>query len=352
MTARRSEYDVTNQVDTTDPRAVFLEVSGLFERLYPGNHSDALPRAFQDCTRLYRGEFPGYRACDTAYHNLQHTLDVALAMARLMDGYERARDTQQTLGPRLFVFGVVSALFHDIGYLRHVNDTRHRNGAEYTTRHVTRGSRFLEHYMAGLGMADLAPHAASILHFTGYEVPVSEIRVAAEIYRTIGNLLGTADIIAQMSDRCYLEKCRDRLYPEFVAGGLAHDGRGEPGVDVKFLSAEDLLRKTPGFYLVAQRRLTELLDSAFRYAGAHFGGDDPYFAEVMKNVEHARRLTGEPDVLQLLRRQPPPRFRVPGLSPTEAKALPPKAAAQVHRRRAGAETDDESDACFQAALRA
>ena len=37
----------------------------------------------------------------------------------------------------------------------------------------------------------------------------------------LGHLLGTADMIAQMADRCYLEKCRDRLYPEFVLGGVA-----------------------------------------------------------------------------------------------------------------------------------
>jgi hypothetical protein len=316
-TIRRSEYDVTNRIDITDPQAVLRETTRLFEHLYPGMHSDQLGRAFTDCARLYRGEYPGYRSCDTAYHNLQHTLDVALAMARLMDGYERAPDTTEALGPRLFVFGVVTALFHDIGYLRHVNDARHHNGAEYTLRHVSRGARFLQQYMAKLGMVDLASHAAAVIHFTGYEVPVKEIKVAAEIYRRIGNMLGTADIIAQMSDRCYLEKCRDRLYPEFVAGGLAHGGAGAPAADVKFVSAEDLLRKTPDFYLIAERRLTELLDSAYRYARAHFRGDDPYFAELTKNVEHARRLTEQENVLQLLRRRPPPRFQVPGLTPID-----------------------------------
>jgi hypothetical protein len=314
---RRSEYDVTNRVDITDPSAVQREVTRLFEHLYPGSHSDELGRAFADCTRLYRGEYPGFRSCDTAYHNLQHTLDVALAMARLMDGYERAPDTTEAVGPRLFVFGVVTALFHDIGYLRHTHDARHRNGAEYTLRHVSRGSRFLQQYIATLGMADLASHAAAVIHFTGYEMPVNQIKVAGEIYRRIGNMLGTADIIAQMSDRCYLEKCRDRLYPEFVAGGLAHGGCGEPPADVKFRSAEDLLRQTPEFYLVAHRRLTEMLGSAYRYARDHFGGEDPYFAELLKNVEHARRVAGQENVLELLRRRPPPRFQVPGLTPID-----------------------------------
>lgn len=321
MTIRRSEYDVTNRVDTTDPRAVCRETARLFTQLYPGTGTEALQRAFADITRLYLGEYPGYRACDTAYHNLQHTLDVALAMARLMDGYERAPDTREVIGPRLFAFGVVIALFHDVGYLRHVNDTRHHNGAEYTMRHVSRGARFLDQYMAKLGMADLAPHAAAVIHFTGYEVPVSQIQVPSEIFRRIGNLLGTADILAQMSDRCYLEKCRDRLYPEFVAGGLAHGGQGSPAANVKFLSVEDLLRKTPDFYDVAFRRLTELLGSAFRYERHHFGGAEPYGAEVLKNIEHARRIAGEGDPAGMLRREPPPQFVVPGLAPVAVRPL-------------------------------
>ena len=44
----------------------------------------------------------------------------------------------------------------------------------------------------------------------------------------IGHILGTADLNAKMSDRCYLEKCLDRLYPKFVLDGLAarHDKQG------------------------------------------------------------------------------------------------------------------------------
>jgi hypothetical protein len=321
MTERRSEYDVTNRVDTTDPSAVQLEVSRLFAQLYPGARCEVLPRAFADITRLYRGEYPGYHACDTAYHNLQHTLDVALAMARLMDGYERSADLRAPLGPRLFAFGLICALFHDVGYLRRLNDTRHRNGAEYTLCHVSRGGRFLEQYLTGLGMVEAAAAAVPVLHFTGYEMPVSEIQVPAPVFRAIGNMLGTADILAQMSDRCYLEKCRDRLYPEFVAGGLAHGGSGAAPASAKFVSAEDLLRKTPQFYEVAQRRLTDLLDGAYRYARNHFRGEDPYFAEVMKNIEHAKRVAQQGDLVRMLRRQPPPRFAVPGPAPMAAKPV-------------------------------
>ena len=129
------------------------------------------------------------------------------------------------------------------------------------------------------------------------------------MFRRLGNMLGTADIIAQMADRCYLEKCRDRLFPEFVAGGLASDGQPEPGGTVRFSSAQDLLCKTPAFYSIAEHRLNELLGGAYGYAETHFGGQNLYLDEVMKNIRHAERIAEKGDVVALLRRNPPPRER-------------------------------------------
>jgi hypothetical protein len=305
LATRRSEFDVTNEVKTTDPAAVSGEVHRIYLELYPSGSPAVLNRAFADCSSLYVGEYPGYHRCDTSYHDLQHVLDVTLAMARLMNGYERSRDRSTPIGDRLFAFGIVTALFHDIGYLRHRHDTRHRNGAEYTLKHVSRGARFLEQYMSEIGMADLAAVAGSIVHFTGYEVPVHEIEVPNLLFRMMGNMLGTADIIAQMADRCYLEKCRDRLYPEFVAGGLASDGvRSASRPMVLFHSAKELLTKTPNFYRTASLRLSEQLGAAYRYMQRHFGGQNLYLDEVSKNVRYAERIAEGGD-LSLLRRNPP-----------------------------------------------
>jgi hypothetical protein len=307
MAPRRSEYDVTNRINTTDPQAVSAEVSRIFMELYPDASGDTLGRAFEDASRLYRGEYHGYRPCDTAYHNLQHTLDVTLAMARLMDGYERSRERAEPIGARLFGFALITALFHDIGYLRHWHDTRHDNGAEYTLRHVSRGGRFLEQYMSEIGMPDLAILAARIIHFTGYEMPVEQIQVPNLMFRRLGNMLGTADIMAQMADRCYLEKCRDRLYPEFVAGGLAASDTDKHSSPSCFTSPEDLLRKTPNFYRTAIHRLNESLASAHRYVETHFGGQNLYLEEVTKNIKHAERLAdSNSNIYRFLRRTPPP----------------------------------------------
>ena len=84
-------------------------------------------------------------------------------------------------------------------------------------------ARFLEEYLPELGLGAWVPIATEIIHFTGYEVPFARIEQQVSDPRDImvGHLLGTADMIAQIADRCYLEKCRDRLYAEFVLGGVA-----------------------------------------------------------------------------------------------------------------------------------
>ncbi len=301
MAHRRNEFDVTDRVNTTNVREVCAEVCRIYQHLYQRGTDPVLLQAFHEFERLYRGEHPDYHACDTTYHDIQHVLDVALAMARLMDGYVRATSSAG-IDARLYCFGIITALFHDSGYIRHRKDTRHRHGAEYTKTHVSRGARFLRKYLPMLGMADLA-NAANVVHFTGYEIPIDRICVTDK-FRRIGNLLGSADMMAQMADRCYLEKCRDRLYPEFVYGGVARQ-RGTDGREhVLFGSPEDLIYKTPGFYKTASKRLSIDLQGVSRYAAKHFGGQNLYIEELEKNVNHARAIATERDV-SLLRRQPP-----------------------------------------------
>jgi hypothetical protein len=120
-------------------------------------------------------------------------------------------------------------------------------------------------------------------------------------------MLGTADIIAQMSDRCYLEKCRDRLFPEFVLGNLAGRKRANGGPSGRtlpvFASGEELVQKTPSFYQGALKRLDLQLARAYEYAARHFDGPNLYLDEMRKNVEHAQAVAADPS--EGLRRHPP-----------------------------------------------
>lgn len=298
----RATLDVMNQVDTTDPVSVSFQVAQIYERLYRREFPSGVMRVFADISRLYRGEFPGYHACETEYHDIQHILEVTLAMARLMDG------CVQTVSPlvmneRLFRLGTVSALFHDIGYLRRLDDTRKKHGAEYTRTHVGRGAEFMAWYLPEVGLEDLADPATRIVHFTGYEMPVNSIQIEPQ-YRMVGNLLGSADILAQMADRYYLEKCHDRLYPEFVLGGIARqvDDKGEE--KVIFASPADLIFKTPGFFTGARKRLENDLGGVYRYADSYFKGENLYYNVVRKNIDYARTIAETQD-LSLLRRRLP-----------------------------------------------
>ena len=305
MATRSNEYDVSRQIKTTDPQAVNDEIDRIYGDLYQGSSTEQLDQAFRDMTKLYRGEYPGYHPCDTAYHDTQHVLDVTLAMARLINGYERGRIGAQPIDESLFRLGIVTALFHDCGYVRELSDQTHKNGAEMTLTHVSRGAHFLQAYLPKIGMGNVADVAAELIHFTGYEMAVGQINVHAPVHRLLGTMLGSADIIAQMSDRCYLEKCRDRLYPEFVLGGLAttRSTKGEP--QVVYASGLDLVMKTPDFFQVARRRLDVDLDASHNFANKHFGGQNLYLDEVEKNVRFAATIRKEGEQVASLNRTPP-----------------------------------------------
>lgn len=303
MQPARNDFDITNRIQTTDPKSVEDEIIRLFRLLYPDAGHASISRAFSDMGKLYRGDYPGYRACDTGYHDLQHVMDVTLAMARLMDGCERAGGDAPPLGARLFQLGVITALFHDMGYLRTSDDTVAPNGAFYTMNHVSRGAEFLRQYLPTLGESDYAEAGAELIHFTGFEKRVAEILIEDPVLRLLGSLLGSADIIAQMSDRCYLEKCRDRLYPEFVAGGIAEKRDIAGNRKVLYSSGEDLVFKTPAFFATAVERLETDLGGVYNYAATHFGGFNLYIHAASKNVGFASQIGT--NVNSALRRTPP-----------------------------------------------
>ena len=221
MQYRRSDFDVTNTVQVSSADAVRRAVCDLFRQTWPHYPFDRVETAFRDFERLFNGQFPGYYGCDTVYHDLQHSLDGTLAVARLIVSYDRTHLADERLGPERAILGVVTALFHDAGYIRQTDDQTHRNGAEFTLSHVSRSAQFIGRYLPTIGMAEWVPVATKIVHFTGYEVQFDQIRLDDHRDRKLGHLIGTGDLIAQMADRCYLEKCRDRLYPEFVLGGIA-----------------------------------------------------------------------------------------------------------------------------------
>ncbi|MEM1111009.1 MAG: hypothetical protein AAGI11_03785 [Pseudomonadota bacterium] len=293
---RQVNLDVSGTVDVTDPEAVTAALRGLLAEAYPGADLTIVDTLVADLARLYRGEYPGFRACDIPYHDIQHVLDVTLAMARLIVGHARDEARGPRLDAELAILGIACALFHDAGYIRRTHDRRHRNGAAYTRTHVGRSARFLREYLPTVGLTRLCELSAQLVHFTGYEQAIDEIPVADERQRLLGELLGTADLIAQMADADYLRKCRDRLYREFEAGGLAGEGVAAGYEGETYGSPEDLLASTPGFIEKTIRdRLDGAFHSVYRYAANCLEGRDLYMEAIEDNRSRLQAaLAGHP----------------------------------------------------------
>jgi hypothetical protein len=304
---RRNDYDVTNTVQVSSPPKVRSAVAELFSSLYPQRSFDAVWLAFYDFERAYTGFDPEFHAVDTSYHDIQHTLDMTLALARLIAGHELSVEPRDRLGPDRAELALVAALFHDAGYLRHrIRDEGIVNGAVFTRTHVTRSGKFLESYLPRIGLDQFTPVVSRIVHFTGYEMNIDSIELEEPKDSVVGHLLGTADLIAQLADRCYLEKCRDRLYPEFVLGGVAIDENAGAGKGVLYRDPHDLLSKTLSFYQSSARhRLEAKFNRAYRYMEAFFeSGRSPYIQFIRKNLTFLSSCISGGD-WERLRRRPP-----------------------------------------------
>jgi len=283
MQGRLNQNDVSNRVNVEDPLRVRDAVLGLFAARYPGS----------DFTPL---------ACDTLYHDIRHTLDMSLAMARLIEGHDRSCAEAERLGARRAMLGVLVALLHDCGYLKRNSESHVENGAVFTKIHVSRSADFISSYLPILGFAAEAATATRLVHFTGYEMEIDDIRVDDPKDRLIGCMVGTADLIGQMSDRLYLEKCREFLYKEFVLGNIARDTLPDGREIVRYASPDDLIIKTPGFYeYVARARIDVKLGGVDRFVAAHFDGPNPYQSEIDRNMDFLRSAIKVADLKSLRR---------------------------------------------------
>src|SRR3984893_53383 len=105
---RRNDYDVTNSVQVSSTAAVTTAVRELFAAAYPGESFERLAVTFEEFDKLFTGRMPGYHGVDTVYHDRQHSLDMTLAMARMLVGYERTVETRMRFGAGGAVMALVT----------------------------------------------------------------------------------------------------------------------------------------------------------------------------------------------------------------------------------------------------
>jgi hypothetical protein len=227
---------------------------------------------------------------------------MTLAMARLVDGHDRVCAAPERLGPRRAALGVLVALLHDSGYLKRSSEADVENGAIFTKVHVSRSADFLSRYLPTIGFGPEAQLASRLVHFTGYEMEIEDIAVEDPRDRLVGCMVGTADLVGQMSDRMYLEKVRQFLYAEFVWGKVARETLPDGREVVRYSSADDLMIKTPGFYeYVARSRIDKKLGAVDRYAEVHFDGTNLYQSEIDHNMDFLRQAIENAELSRLRR---------------------------------------------------
>lgn len=276
-------------VRINNPRAVERYVEKIFRHHYPREDFGPIHQTFADVENLFAGRFPGYRACDMRYHDLEHTMQGTVALTHLLDGLNHAPDGL-FLSAHFFTLGIHAILLHDSGYLKEIGDVR-GTGAKYTITHVDRSMDFAERYLALRGY--LSPDLNAVrhmIHCTGFYVDTNKIPFQSEAEKMIGFALGTTDLLGQMAAPNYLEEL-DGLYEEFhecveaegpAAGALA-----------VYKSPDDMRAKTPQFFHGhAMRLLVNQWGGVYRFMERPLGSSKNPYLEAIE--AHIRSLSAKP----------------------------------------------------------
>ena len=272
------EMQLSRIVNMENPQSVLDEVRTIALMMFQEFNFDTLDQIFKDVVRLFKGEYPGYRECNTEYHNLKHTTDTFLAMARLVHG---AFVSGENFSREQITLGLISALMHDTGYIQTLDDDI-GTGAKYTGIDTTRSIVFMDKYLADSGFSkENFKYYPNILICTGLDTEIKEIQFDSRQTELMCKMLGTADLLGQMADRIYLEKLLFLFY-EFKEGGIM-------GYDNEL----DLLKKTMNFYAMTQKRFANELDWMNKYMRYHFKArwnldKDLYMEAIEKNISYLR----------------------------------------------------------------
>ncbi|HEY3761044.1 MAG TPA: hypothetical protein VGN23_04795 [Verrucomicrobiae bacterium] len=292
---------MTLKLPTNDPAAVAEEVQAVYLLMFPDGDAQFIPKSFQWTTDVFTGRYPGYQAVDAHYHDLEHTLQGTLCMARILRGRFLAKPSL-TLPRRVVELGILAILLHDTGYLKKTGDAG-GTGAKYTAVHVARSADFAAELL-GENKFD-AREIASVQNMiccTGVDALLKVIPFQSDAERIIGLCLGAADLLGQMAADDYIEKL-PVLYSEFSEA--IRSSIQKNNVVSMFSSARDLLNKTPDFWEhYVKTKLDRDFGGQHRYLNDPFpAGPNLYMEKIEANVRKLRILiASEADTTQFLKR--------------------------------------------------
>ena len=208
----------------------------------------------------------------------RHTSDAFLAMARLVHG---AILEKEKISKENAILALVATLMHDVGYIQTDDDLK-GTGAKYTEVHVDRSIKFMKKYLEKNAFSTKQVKTCSdILLCTGLDVKIDDIKFSTREAEFLGKMLGTADLVGQMSDRTYIEKL-PFLFQEFRESNIN-----------TYKNELDLIIKTVAFYHTIEIRLAKDFGNVIRFFPAHFkaryGISENLYEEAIKsNINHLK----------------------------------------------------------------
>lgn len=233
----------------------------------------------------FAGRHPDFEPLDMRYHDLEHTLQGCLCLARLVGGWHRS-GSEPGLDGRAVRLGMVAIVLHDTGYLKRRGDTT-GTGAKFTPVHVQRSAEFAGRLLPGEGFpaADIR-EVQSMIRCTGVTGTVDALTFENATHRRMGCAIATADLLGQMAAADYPEKLHE-LFLEFAESSAANPGNTGHAT---FASVEELRRLTPAFWRRYVRpRLDGDFEGTYRFLNVPWpDGPNEYLLGVEANIERIR----------------------------------------------------------------
>lgn len=262
------------------------EIEAILAIIAPNFPRKPLVALHREIELLFSGEHPDYRQSNTKYHDLGHTYSVVLAAVRIFHGLFCSGwpVSEETVKKALY-----SSYFHDCGLLlKHSDDAE--SGAAFTVGHEKRSMFFLADYLKEKGFSyPFITDCSVIIQSTNLSIDPDSLFFPSAEMQLASFAVGTADILAQMADRYYLERL-PFLFLEFQEGGL--DQHSSP---------QELMQQTSAFYQnVVIDRLAHAFGNVTKYLKVHFrerwGVDkNLYLVNMKKNVKYLQYIIDQND---------------------------------------------------------
>lgn len=266
-----------------DIHAAIVELGG---QCFPRQNFSRVHHLLLHIDRLFNGQVQPWQANDAPYHDIEHTLLVAYCWSRMFHTVAHHRTDLPVIYTD-FLLGLAACLLHDIGYLKEVGDAD-GTGAKFSLIHERRSCEIARRFLLTLQWPDSAISVVQrMIATTGLRTVIDAIPFASPTERVLGQMLATADFLAQMGHPQYAEKL-PHLFAEFEEFDRA---RGLAMHDRSFPDLQALVRGTPVFwYQFVLPRLKEDFGSVFRFLNDPFpDGTNPYLDQAERNVRQLGR---------------------------------------------------------------